>query len=261
MSLTLRQICLVAEKLQPVIDDLKAVLGLEVCYVDPGVATFGLKNSLLPVGTNFLEIVSPVQENTAAGRYLQRRNGDGGYMVITQADSVEMHAAVRMQAEKMGIRIAMEAEHETGKYMQLHPGDTGGAFFEIDWDENNDHRGHWMPAGGNNWKAFVNTDIVSTIKAAELQSPDPVSLAQRWSAIAGIPLQKDAAMNLEMPLNNAVIRFIEATDGRGEGLGGIDIGVIDRESLLRNAEERGLRTSDSQVIICGLRFNLVRETG
>jgi len=221
------------------------------------VATFGLENSLLPVGTNFLEIVSPVQENTAAGRYLQRRNGDGGYMIITQAGSVEMHADFRMQAEKMGIRIAMEAEHETGKYMQLHPGDTGGAFFEIDWDKNNDHQGHWMPAGGNAWKAFVNTDIVSTIKAAELQSPDPVSLAQRWSEVAGIPLQKDTSGNLEMPLNNAVIRFVDATDGRGEGLGGIDIGVTDRELLLRNAKERGLRISDSQVIICGLRFNIL----
>ena len=37
MSLTLRQICLVAEKIQPAIEDLEAVLGIEVCHVDPGV--------------------------------------------------------------------------------------------------------------------------------------------------------------------------------------------------------------------------------
>jgi hypothetical protein len=60
-----------------------------------------------------------------------------------------------------------------------------------------------------------------------------------------------------MPLNNSVIRFVEATDGRGEGLGAIDIEATDRERLLKEAEERGLRTSDSQVMLCGVRFNLV----
>ncbi len=40
MSIHLRQICLVAEKLAPVTDDLKAVFSLEACYIDPGVATF-----------------------------------------------------------------------------------------------------------------------------------------------------------------------------------------------------------------------------
>ena len=257
MSLTLRQICLVAEKFQAVIDDLKTVLGLEVGYVDSGVAIFGLENSLLPLGTNFLEVVSPVQDNTAAGRYLQRRKGDGGYMVITQADSAETQAAVRERADRMGIRIAWEREHGTGRVMQLHPGDTGGSFFEVDWDAKNEHQGHWTPAGGTGWEAFVRTNVVSAIKAAELQSPDPASLAQRWSEIAGIPVQKDTSGNLEMTLNNAVIRFVEATDGRREGLGGIDIEVVDRKFLLGSADERGLKISDSQVMICGLRFNLV----
>lgn len=257
MSLTLRQICLVAEKLQPAIDDLKNVLGIEVCYVDPGVEVFGLENSLMPVGTNFIEVVSPVQENTAAGRYLQRRGGNGGYMVITQADSAETHSALRVRAEKMGVRVAWEVNQETANFMQLHPADTGGSFFQIDWDAQNDHQGQWAPAGGTGWKEFVKTDVVSAIRAAELQSPDPAPLAQRWGDIADIPLRKDARGNLEMPLNNSVIRFVEATDGRGEGLGAIDIEATDRERLLKVAEERGLRTSDSQVMICGLRFNLV----
>jgi hypothetical protein len=257
MSLTLRQICLVAEKLQPVIDDLKNVLGIEVCYVDPGVGIFGLENSLMPVGTNFIEVVSPVQENTAAGRYLQRRGGNGGYMVITQADSAETHRALRVRAEKMGVRVAWEASQETANFMQLHPADTGGTFFQVDWDAQNEHQGQWAPAGGTGWKEFVKTDVVSAIRVAELQSPDPASLAQRWGDIADIPLRKDARGNLEMPLSNSVIRFVEATDGRGEGLGAIDIEPTDRERLLKAAEERGLRTSDSQIMICGARFNLV----
>src|SRR5690348_16129830 len=58
MSIRLRQICLVAEKLAPVLDDLKAIFALDVCFVDPAVAAFGLENSLLPVGSNFLEVVA-----------------------------------------------------------------------------------------------------------------------------------------------------------------------------------------------------------
>ncbi len=48
MRLRLRQIALVAEKLEPVVDDLRSVLGLEVCYRDPGVERFGLENALVP---------------------------------------------------------------------------------------------------------------------------------------------------------------------------------------------------------------------
>ncbi len=73
MWIRLRQVALVARNLQEVLDDLNAVFGLEVAYRDPGVATFGLQNAVLPVGTQFIEVVSPVQEETAAGRQLDRR--------------------------------------------------------------------------------------------------------------------------------------------------------------------------------------------
>ena len=46
-------------------------------------------------------------------------------------------------------------------------------------------------------------------------------------------------------------------DGRGEGLGGVDLRVADRARLLRAAEQRGCRTNDDQVIVCGTRFYLV----
>ena len=257
MSLTLRQICLVAKKIQPVIDDLKDILGIEVCYVDPGVEIFGLENALLPVGTNFIEIVSPIQEKTTAGRYLKRRDGDGGYMTIFQADSGEAHTAIRERAEKMDIRIAWEMEHEAVHYLQLHPADTGGSFFQIDWDTLNEHDGNWVSAGGIGWKEFINTDGVTAIKAAEIQSPDPILLARRWSSITDIPLSENAGENPEIQLENAVLRFVKETYGRGEGLGAIDIEAKDRERIVEKAKKRGLKASDSQVVICGLRFNLV----
>ena len=42
----LRQIAFVARELGPVLDDLCAVLGIEVCFNDPGVAHFGLHSHL-----------------------------------------------------------------------------------------------------------------------------------------------------------------------------------------------------------------------
>ncbi len=257
MSLTLRQICLVAAELKPAIHNLKTILGVEVCYVDPHVDIFGVENSLLALGTNFIEVVAPIREKTAAGRYLERRGGDGGYMIITQAGSAEYQKACRKRAEKMGIRVAYEDTHATGNFMQFHPADTGGSFFELDWDEHNDHQGNWAPAGGTGWESFVKTDVIAAIKAAELQSPDPDALARRWSAITDIPVQPGPAGHPQMQLNNGAIRFVEITDGRGEGLGAIDIEAGDSQQLLQAAEQCGFRISDTQVIICGMRFNLV----
>ena len=55
MQLWLRQIAFVAAELAPVEDGITDVLGLKVCYNDPGVETYGLHNALYPVGTQFLE--------------------------------------------------------------------------------------------------------------------------------------------------------------------------------------------------------------
>src|SRR5271154_443440 len=110
MSIRLRQIALVANKLAPVIEDLKAVFGLEVCYIDPGVGAFGLENSLLPVGNNFIEVVAPIKDGTAGGRYLKRRGGDGGYMVICQCESHADQLERLEHPKEMGIRIALKRE-------------------------------------------------------------------------------------------------------------------------------------------------------
>ena len=60
MTIQLRQICLVARELKPVIEDLTSILGINACYVDPGVGVFGLENTLMAVGRNFLEVVAPM---------------------------------------------------------------------------------------------------------------------------------------------------------------------------------------------------------
>jgi len=257
MSFTIRQICLVADKLQPMIDDFSHVLSIKNCYSDPQVDFFGLENVLFPIGTDFIEIVAPIRDNTPAGRYLERRNGNGGYMVILQADSKEAQASSLARAKEMGIRVAFEGTLKTYHFIQLHPADTGGSFLQIDYDSQNEHQGYWYNAGGNKWKGYVNKDVVSSMVAVELQTEDPLSLAERWSQILDVPVSSDKQGNPELPLNNGIIRIVKPEDGRGEGLGALDVKVENRKKLLSSAKDRGLKISDSQVLICGVRFNLV----
>ncbi|MGH7913560.1 MAG: VOC family protein [Candidatus Binataceae bacterium] len=256
MSIRLRQICLVAKILAPVIGNFKAIFAVDVCFIDPAVAAFGLENSLMPIGSNFLEVVAPVEENTAAGRYLKRRNGDGGYMVICQCDTLETQLARKARAAALDVRIAWEHEGRSFHGMQLHPADTGGAFFEIDWDSMREPEGHWTPAGGSEWISRMHTDVVKYYSAVELQSANPRRLAERWSSIAELPLREDSQGRLEMPLENASVRFVKAADGRGDGLGGIDIAVHDRARVLAAAARRGCQAGEDQLMICGVRFNL-----
>lgn len=256
MPIQLRQICFVARELEPVLEDLTDILGINRCFVDPGVGAFGLENTLMPIGRNFLEVVAPVEEGTAGGRYLDRRNGDGGYMVITQADSRETQAQVRQNAIDNGVRVAHETVRDEWNLCQLHPGDMKAAFLEIESDQYNDFNGHWNPVGGRGWEDKVKQDVTIDYRAVELQSPDPVDLADLWGRVTGLPVTRDGSV-LNIAINNVTLRFVEATDGRSAGLGGLDIAVADRDHILSRAKARDCYINDDQVDICGVRWNLL----
>src|SRR5271167_2313360 len=254
MWLRLRQIALVAHKLAPVAQDMHDVFGLEVGYRDPGVKAFGLENAIFPVGNQFIEVVAPIRENTAGGRYLDRRGGDGGYMVICQCDE---HRPRKERVAQLGIRKVMENDGPEYSVMQLHPRDTGGSFLEIDFQKGGENiNGPWEPAG-KNFHSAIRTDVVRAIAAAEIQTPDPKDLAERWSRIVEIPLMPDAAGNPSLRLENATIRFIKDADGRGEGLGGLDLIATNRVMALEAATHYGKRERDDTINVCGMRFRLL----
>jgi len=252
--LRLRQIALVAEKLAPVEEALIDVLGIEVCFRDPAVGYFGLENALFPIGNQLLEVVAPIQANTAGGRYLERRGGDGGYMVITQCNN---HAPRRARVEALGIRLVGQFDSGEFRNMQLHPKDTGGSFFEIDEMMGrgaHDLDGPWEPAG-KDWQRVRRLGRVTGILAAEVQCDDPKQVAARWSEIAEIPLT-DEGGHPTLPLDDASVRFVPCADDRPEGLGGIDVACADKAAILAAAEARGAVTGDDQVFLCGMRINL-----
>ena len=109
----LRQICLVAPHLEPVISDIAAIMGLNECYRDGNVAKYGLENALLPVDTILLEVVAPFQPGTAAGRFIDKNGGRGGYMAIFCCDDPDAYGK---RANAMGVaewqRLAAECGPE-----------------------------------------------------------------------------------------------------------------------------------------------------
>ena len=256
MWLRLRQIAFIVEDVEKVVADLNAVFGLEVAFIDEHLPpAYGLQNRLLPVGTQFIELCSPVRENTAGGRYHERRGGDGGYMVICQCDD---HAPRKERVKELGIRVVAARDTETSCLMQLHPQDTGGSFLEIDWHEKPDEEfPGWSHAIRGPWPDFVRTHRVKGIVAAEIQSPDQEKVARRWSEIIEAPLTRDAVGNLAIKVDNGMIRFVMAIDGRPEGLGGIDLAATDAPAALAAAKERGLLGPTGVITIGGMRLRLV----
>ena len=75
--------------------------------------------------------------------------------------------------------------------------------------------------------------------------------------MAELDLGTDAAGNPTMQLDNAQVRFVEASDGRGEGLGGIDVTCVNKDAVLAAAKIRDCYVNDDLVMLAGLRVRLV----
>lgn len=254
--LRMRQICLVAEDLDTIEAHLRGVFGLDICYRDEGVGVFGLHNFLMPVGDNFLEVVSPLRPGTAGGRFLQRRGGDGGYMVIMQCGDI---AARRAHIAELGIRLVNDSPGQRSDGIQLHPKDVPGAIAELRWNEGDDDpAGPWHPAGPN-WLPAQRTDVIRRMAAAELQSDNPQAMAARWSEVLQRPLAENADGQPTIALDDAHLRFVQATDGRGDGLAALDIEAVDRPRIIQAAREHDLQISkdETTITLCGTHFHLV----
>lgn len=252
--LRLRQICLVAAELEPALADLADTLGLAICYRDGNVARYGLVNALLPIGRCFLEVVAPTRPGTAAGRYLERRGGDGGYMVIIDCDDVERR---RRHMGAIGVRIANPIRHDSYTGLQLHPRDTGGAMLELNHTEGGESLdGPYHPAGPS-WQKAIRTEVTRALLAAELQSPDPEALARRWSTILERPVTRGAGGDAEIVLDLGRLRFVAESDGRGEGLAAIELAIADHAAVRAAARRKHRPVKSDEVVICGTRVRLM----
>jgi hypothetical protein len=246
-DMRLRQIALVAENLEPVAASLAAVFGLKVAYRDPGVGVFGLVNVVMPVGGEFLEIVQPVRPDASAARYLRRRGGDAGYMVILQAADALAH---RRRLAEAGVRLIAESRHAGYQYTHFHPADCAGVLTSIDSVEGDaawrEPLSDWPPAGPD-WRGFA-ADAALGIVAVDIQSRDPAAAATRWAEL----LQAEVSNQTEIRLARGVIRFTPPVDADGTGVVGLDIAVADPAAILAAARDLGLPQTDGAALIGGV---------
>ena len=247
----LRQICLVAPRLEPVIADIAAIMGLGVCYRDGNVEKYGLVNALLPVDTILLEVVAPFREGTAAGRFLEKTGGRGGYMAIFCCEDPAARAA---KANAMGVRTANVITHAPYHGVQLHPRDCGAAFIEFNHtDGTDDVLGPYPPAGPD-WRKFIRKDVTETLIGVEMQSPDPERLAEHWGRIIGMAVTGSADGVPELELPNCSFRFVK---GGSEIMSALEFRVRDVGAVRDAARARGAAAAGNEFLLGGVNFRLV----
>lgn len=247
--LRIRQLALAARTLEPVRTALEDALAVTTAYRDPGVAVFGLENAVFPVGEDFLEIVAPTQADTAAGRWLERQGGDGGYMVILQTDDL---APLRRRLEAHRVRVVWEIERPEAQALHLHPRDVGGAILSFDRMA---EPADWAWAGPA-WRDAVRTERVCGIAVARLTSPEPSALAARWASLLDRPA-RNAAGGLRIELDGNALEF---APGDRDALTGVDLRSPAPERALEDARAAGAEPEGDGVRVGGVRFRFVPES-
>ena len=201
MAVRLRQAVLVARDLDSVSERLRSELGLGEPFADPGVGGFGLTNAVYAIGDTFLEVVSPTQPGTTAGRYLDR-NGDGGYMVIFQLDELD---AARERAAARGIRTVWQVDLPDIAGTHLHPADTRAAIVSLD---RADPSGSWR-WGGPEWTEKEGAGAPGHLRGVTIAVNEPDRVANLWGDFLGVTPE-----GARLELDRGYVAFEEAPEER-----------------------------------------------
>ena len=164
-----------AAQLEPTVERLQEKLGLGEPYNDPAVGFFGLRNAVFALGDTFLEVISPVKPDTAAGRLMQRRGGDCGYMLMFQVADLE---AARGRVDKAKVREVFEIDREDISEVHLHPRDMRAAIVSLSQPK---PPASW-PWGGDGWGQRA---APARVLGATVTVTDPDDVAQRWQNVIG----------------------------------------------------------------------------
>jgi hypothetical protein len=208
----LRQVALVARDCERVAAELRGAFGWAEPFRDPGVEVFGLTNAVFAVGDTFVEVVAPKQTDTTAGRYLQRRGGDAGYMAIFQVPDL---AAARGRIADLGIRVVWTAELPDIVGTHLHPKDVPGAIVSLDWTVPPES---WRWAGPA-WTGRAPDHPPGGVTGLTVEVLDPPAVAERWAQVLGLRADiRDSAAVVALPDSGQRLQFVPVPAGRGEGI-------------------------------------------
>jgi len=241
----------VAPHRERVISDIAEIMGLNVCYRDGNVAKYGLENALLPVDTILLEVVAPFQPGTAAGRFIDKTGGRGGYMAIFCCDDPDERG---QQAKAMGVRVANVIDHAPYHGVQLHPRDCRAAFIEFNHTEGSDDILGDYPPAGPDWPKSIRKDVTQALVGVEMESPEPEVLAEHWGKIIGIAVSRNQSGEPELKLPNCSFRFVKGTS---DIMSGLTFEVSDVAAVRDAAKTKGRPVSGDSFLLGGVTFHLV----
>jgi len=246
--LRIRQIVFVVRDLATTSRQLAELLALDPPYRDPGVAEFGIDNAVYAFGEQFIELIAPLEEGTAAGRHLHRR-GEGGYMLILQTDDFDRDRA-RIRA--LGVRTVWEKELPDIRAMHLHPKDIGGAIVSIDQP---------VPAAswrwGGPWRRQEGRHGDQRVVSVRVEGAHPREMAERWAQVLG-PDAVLAEGEERIAMTQGSISFVPQ-GGRGEGLAGWTWDVADLASVQRVARDQGIAVGGDRIVLFGAEVTLAER--
>jgi hypothetical protein len=208
----LRQVALVARECDQTARTLQQAFGWPDPFHDPGVGQFGLANAVFAASDTFVEVVSPVQPVTTAGRYLERRGGDSGYMAIFQMPDL---TEARRRVAAAGVRVVWSADYADIAGTHLHPRDVPGAIVSLDWA---DPAESWRWAGPD-WTGHAPAHATGGLSGLTIEVTDPAGAALRWAEVLGLSVTDDdgvATIRLEHAQQD--LRFVPAAADRGEAI-------------------------------------------
>lgn len=238
----IRQIAFIAHDLDKSREQLATLLQMDPPYRDPGVAVFGLDNAVFVFGDQFIEIVAPVQPDTAGGRHLARQ-GDSGYMLLLQTDRLD---ADRERLDRLGVRRVRNSDHADMSASHLHPKDVGGTIVSID-EPRPAASWRW---GGPDWRLPDGDRARQRIRGLTLRAQDPAAMARRWAEVFACadPLRHGDRWRLSFDDG-----FADFTQGAGEpeGIVGFTLAVTDPAAVIARGRAMGLTTGDASVRLLG----------
>jgi Glyoxalase-like domain len=208
----LRQVALAAADCDATAGQLKQTFGWPEPFHDPGVGRFGLTNAVFAVGDTFVEVVAPAEAGTTAGRYLDRRGGDSGYMAIFQMPDLE---AARRRVADTGVRVVWTADLTDIAGTHLHPKDVPGAIVSLDWA---DPPESWRWAGPD-WTGRAPHHPAGGVSGLTIEVANPAEAAARWAGVLGVTFVDEggaAAIRLEHAGQD--LRFVRAGSAGSEGI-------------------------------------------
>jgi hypothetical protein len=219
----LRQVVVVTTDLEGVASTLRSALALGEPFVDPGVGEFGLENRVFAAGSSFLEVLTPVREGTAGGRYLERRGGDAGYMAIFQLgpERAALDDA-RKRVADLGVRVVWQADLDDIAGTHLHPGDVGGAIVSLDWASPWESW-HWA---GPAWRGGAPAGAEGGVTSLTIAAAYPTAMAARWAEVLGLATDSAVGDRIVLEAAGQELQFVPMAAGstvRDEGI--VEVGL------------------------------------